>query len=252
MSFAVTFDRVRKVYPGGWLSGGEIEAVKNVSLSIPTGSVFGLLGPNRAGKTTLIRLLLSLCRFKGGSIFRLGRPVGDHSTLARIGYMHENQHFPRYLTATEILYFYGSLTMVSQDLLRQRVPALLARVGLADRDREPLSRFSKGMVQRLGLAQALVNEPDLLILDEPSEGLDLTGRQLLREVVAQQKGAGKTTILVSHVLTEVEQLCDRVAVIVRGSIVAEGSVSDLRRDPQSGEMHSLESVLQPLYLAGTA
>ena len=247
MSQAVTFDRVKKTYPGGWLSGGRIEAVNDISLSIPTGSVFGLLGPNRAGKTTLIRLLLSLCRLNGGTISRLGRPVTDHSTLGRVGYMHENQHFPRYLTATEILYFYGSLTMVSQDDLRARVPKLLARVGLADRDREPLSRFSKGMVQRLGLAQALVNRPELLILDEPSEGLDLTGRQLLREVIAEQKQAGKTTILVSHVLTEVEQLCDTLAVIVRGKIAAQGGVNDLRRDPKTGEMRSLESVLQPIY-----
>jgi len=250
MTHAVTFDNVRKVYPGGWLSGGKIEAVKGVSLTIPTGSVFGLLGPNRAGKTTLIRLLLSLCRLDGGSVARLGRPVGDRSTLARVGYMHENQHFPRYLTATEILYFYGSLTMVSQDDLRVRVPKLLARVGLADRDREPLSRFSKGMVQRLGLAQALINEPDLLILDEPSEGLDLTGRQLLREVVAEQKRAGKTVVLVSHVLTEVEHLCDSVAVIVRGSIAATGRIDEMRRDPKTGEMRSLESVLQPIYTAG--
>jgi ABC-2 type transport system ATP-binding protein len=138
------------------------------------------------------------------------------------------------------------LTLAAHDDLRRRIPALLERVGLADRASEPIACFSKGMVQRLGLAQALLNEPDLLVLDEPTEGLDLSGRQLLREIVNQQRKQGKTVLLVSHVLTEVETLCDRVAVIVRGRLVHQGPMSALTRQP-SGQPRSLEQALQPLY-----
>src|SRR5206468_6930558 len=130
-----------------------------------------------------------------------------------------NHAFPRYLSAAELLGFYGGLTGVRAEILDQRVEQLLVRVGLADRKDEPIARFSKGMVQRLGLAQALVNNPELLILDEPTEGLDLFGRQLMRQVVREFKAAGKTVLLVSHVLTEVEELCDRVAVLVAGKLV---------------------------------
>jgi ABC-2 type transport system ATP-binding protein len=251
MTDAVIFENVGRLYSGGIWGRTGIQAVQGISLRIPAGSVFGLLGPNRAGKTTLVKLLLSLCRLTQGSISRLGSPVSDNRTLSRIGYMHENQTFPRYLTATELLNYYGSLTLVPPEKLRVRVPLLLEQVGLADRVNEPISRFSKGMVQRLGLAQALINEPELLILDEPAEGLDLLGRRLLREVMAKQKEQGRTVLLVSHVLSDVEQMCDRIAVLVRGKMVAQGSVQDLIRDPATGATRPLESVLLPLYEAGS-
>jgi ABC-2 type transport system ATP-binding protein len=218
-----------------------------VSLAVERGEVFGLLGPNRAGKTTLIKILLGLCRPGGGRVSRLGRPLADRATLARVGYMHENQAFPRYLTAAGLLEFYGDMTVVPPAVLRQRVGVLLDRVGLADRARESIARFSKGMVQRLALAQALVGEPDLLVLDEPLEGLDLNGRQLLREVVGEQRRAGKTVILVSHALDEVAQACDRVAVLVDGRLALLGSVASLLRDPQTGRERSLEAALAPIY-----
>src|SRR5207253_7139845 len=142
--------------------------------------------------------------------------------------------FPRHLTARELLLFYGALTLVPADVLTPRVDRLLERVGLADRSAEPISRFSKGMVQRLGLAQALVNEPDLLVLDEPTEGLDLGGRKLLRAVVNETRAAGRTVLLVSHVLTEAEQLCDRVAGLVHGRLAHERPTAELRRDPATG------------------
>jgi ABC-2 type transport system ATP-binding protein len=242
----VEFDAVSKKYPADALKRHFIQAVEEVSLSINPGEVFGLLGPNRAGKTTLVKMLLSLCRPTQGHVNRLGKPASDRATLARVGYLHENHAFPRYLTATGLLQYYGALTLVPHEDLRRRIPALLDRVGLADRAREPIARFSKGMVQRLGLAQALVNEPDLLVLDEPTEGLDLTGRQLLREIVNQQRKQSKTVLLVSHVLTEVETLCDRVAVVVRGKLVHQGPMSALTRQP-SGQPRSLEQALQPLY-----
>lgn len=160
MADAVTFDRVVKTYQTGLLGRGPgVEAVRGVTLAVPAGGVFGLLGPNRAGKTTLVKLLLSLAAPTAGTVTRLGRPLADRSTLARVGYMHENHAFPRYLTAVELLGFYGGLSGVPSAELDGRVERLLDRVGLGDRRAEPIARFSKGMVQRLGLAQALVTTP---------------------------------------------------------------------------------------------
>jgi ABC-2 type transport system ATP-binding protein len=244
---AVAFENVGKLYLTGWSRHRGTQALKNVTLRVPTGQAFGLLGPNRAGKTTLVKLLLALGRPSEGAVTRLGKPASDISTLARVGYMHENQHFPRYLTARELLRFYAALTLMKPETIPPRVDALLKLVGLADRPDEPISRFSKGMVQRLGLAQALLNDPDLLVLDEPTEGLDLVGRALLRQVIAERKAKGKTVVLVSHVLSEVEQTCDRVAVIVNGTIVRDSTVADLTRDPKTGAGRSLEEALRPLY-----
>lgn len=247
MTAAAVFDQVVKTYPTGLLGrGAGVEALRGVSLTIPAGEVFGLLGPNRAGKTTLVKLLLSLSAPTAGTITRLDAPLADRRTLGRIGYMHENHAFPRYLSASELLNFYGGLAGVRSEELDARVEALLTRVGLADRKNEPIARFSKGMVQRLGLAQALLNDPELLILDEPTEGLDLTGRQLLREVVREFKAAKKTVLLVSHVLPEVEELCDRVTVLVSGKIVHTGPLATLVRDASGGK-RSLEAALRPLY-----
>src|SRR5262245_6611695 len=164
------FDNVCKDYPTGLLPGPKLRAVAGVSLHVRPGEVFGLLGPNRSGKTTLVKLLLSLARPTSGRVRRLGRPASHRATLARVGYVHENQAFPRYLTAAALLEYYGALSLMEAARARQRAGELLELVGLADRSREPISRFSKGMVQRLGLAQALLNEPDLLVLDEPAEG----------------------------------------------------------------------------------
>src|SRR5262245_45335674 len=244
---AAAFANVGKVYPTGWSRRNGTRAVSNVSLQIPAGQVFGLLGPNRAGKTTLVKLLLALGRPTEGSVIRLGKPATDISTLAHVGYMHENQHFPRYLTSRELLHFYAALTLMKPETISPRVDELLKLVGLADRPDEPISRFSKGMVQRLGLAQALLNDPDLLVLDEPTEGLDLVGRALLRQVIAERKAKGKTVLLVSHVLSEVEQTCDRVAVIVSGSVVKDAALADLVKDPKTGQWRPLELALRPLY-----
>jgi ABC-2 type transport system ATP-binding protein len=242
-SSALEFESVTKVYRSGLFRRAELCAVHEVSFSVQPGEVFALLGPNRAGKTTLVKLLLSLCRPTGGRVTRLGRPAADRGTLARIGYVHENQAFPRYLTAVGLLDYYGALTRLSQDDVRKRVPKLLELVGLADRAREPIARFSKGMVQRLAVAQALLNDPDLLVLDEPSEGLDLAGRRLVRQTAADLRGRGKTVLLVSHVLAEVEQVCDRVAVLAGGRLQHVGPVGALTRDAG----RSLEQAVQEFY-----
>ena len=244
---AASFENVSKVYVSGLLQKRQVQAVQGVTLHIEPGQVFGLLGPNRAGKTTLVKILLSLCKPSEGKVSRLGQPLGDRGTLARVGYMHENHAFPRYLHAAGLLEYYGALSLVKPEVLRKRVPELLERVGLADRAAEPISRFSKGMVQRLGLAQALINDPELLVLDEPSEGLDLSGRKLIREVAADLKSKGRTVLLVSHVLTEVEQICDKVAVLVNSRLAKVGTVADLTTDPKTGAPRSLEQALEEIY-----
>jgi ABC-2 type transport system ATP-binding protein len=244
---AVEFIEVSRDYATGWLPGRTLRAVDRVSLRVEPGEVFGLLGPNRAGKTTLVKMLLSLCQPTAGSIVRLGRPASDRATLGRVGYMHENHAFPRHLNARELLWGYGALSLVPYEQLGPRVEALLEQVGLADRASDAIWRYSKGMVQRLGLAQALVNDPDLLVLDEPTEGLDLAGRRLLRDVIARHRAAGKAVLIVSHVLPEIERLCDRVAVLANGRLVRASSMDDLLSDGQSGPSRSLEDALQELY-----
>ncbi len=243
----LTFDGVVKDYPSGLLKRRRLRAVDGVTLSVGPGEVLALLGPNRAGKTTLVKLLLSLCRPTAGTVTRLGRPAADRRTLERVGYVHENQAFPRYQTAAGLLEYYGALSFLPEPVVKERIPQLLERVGLSDRAREPIARFSKGMVQRLGIAQALINDPDLLVLDEPSEGLDLAGRRLVREVVAEQRRRGRTVLLVSHVLTEVEQVCDRVAVLVSGRVAFVGPLADLTRDPDTGEDRPLEQAVRDVY-----
>jgi ABC-2 type transport system ATP-binding protein len=245
----VEFLGVVKDYPRDLLGREQLRAVDGVSFQVLPGEIFGLLGPNRAGKTTLVKLLLALCQPTQGAVMRFGRPSTDRSTLRQIGYVHENQAFPRYLTARALLEFYGALSLLPEETVKARVPPLLQRVGLADRSEEPISRFSKGMVQRLGIAQALLNEPDLLVFDEPSEGLDLSGRQLVRDLVRTQKQQGKTVLFVSHVLSEVEQFCDRVGVIAAGKLAYVGALADLLKDPQSAAPRSLEAALQGYYTA---
>ncbi|HEY5312985.1 MAG TPA: ABC transporter ATP-binding protein, partial [Pirellulales bacterium] len=227
-----------------------VAALRNVSLGVPCGSVFGLVGPNRAGKTTLVKLLLSLCRPTAGQVKRLGRPASDRRTLARVGYLHESQAFGRYLSAAALLEYYGVLSEVSRHQLRARIPQLLEQVGLADRAHEPIARFSKGMVQRLALAQALVNAPDLLVLDEPTEGMDLPARQMLHEVVRACRRRQATVLLISHSLHDVEQLCDEVAVLRSGELAFVGPVSELTAGG-SADPAALEHALEPLYAGMT-
>ena len=244
----VEFQNVSKVYRAGLFPRRAVWALRHVSLAVPQGAVFGLIGPNRAGKTTLVKTLLSICSLTEGTIQRLGRPWKDRSTLAAVGYLHESQSFPRYLTATALLHYYGSLSLVPATLLARRVPQLLAEVDLADRAAEPIARFSKGMVQRLALAQALVNDPDLLVLDEPAEGMDLLARKLLDEVILRRRDRGKTAILVSHSMADVSRLCDEVGLLRAGQVAFAGHLRDLLEDaPADFSAETLQAVLEPLY-----
>ncbi len=234
MAAVVQFENVTKLYASPWRPRRVLRALDSVSLSIEPGEIFGLVGPNRAGKTTLVKILLSICRPTSGRVMRLGAPWWHRETLARVGYVHESQAFPRYLTARTLLEYYAALTLVPAALVRQRAPELLERFGLADRSREPIGRFSKGMLQRLALAQALINDPDLLVLDEPSEGMDLSARRLLGEVLTDRRNRGQTAILVSHALSDIERLCDRVAVLRGGRAAFVGPVSALTAHAPAG------------------
>jgi ABC-2 type transport system ATP-binding protein len=248
----IEFEEIVKDYPTGLFGRRKLRAVDQVSFQVEPGEVFGLLGPNRAGKTTLVKILLSLCQPTSGRARRFGRPTSDRSTLQRVGYVHENQAFPRYLTASGLLQYYGALSLTPYEEVQKRVPVLLEQVGLADRSREPIAQFSKGMVQRLSLAQALINDPELLVLDEPNEGLDVPGRMLVRDVVAEHRRRGRTVLLISHVTTEVEQLCDRAAVVVRGKLAFIGTLATLTlQDPAAGSKRALEEVLRDLYQQNT-
>ncbi len=249
---AVHFEDVCKVFASRPFSRGGIRALDRVCLSISTGEVFGLVGPNRAGKTTLVKILLSICRPTSGRIQRLGRDWSDRSTLARVGYVHESQAFPPYLTAQRLLEYYGALSRQPLPTVRRRGKELLERFGLADRRDESIGRFSKGMLQRLALAQALINDPELLVLDEPSEGMDLAARRLLHDVIRQRKKQGHTAILISHATSDIERLCDRVAVLRGGSVAFVGPVSQLKNefgaDRSTADIDSpFEEALEPFY-----
>lgn len=206
-----------------------MQALSGLDLKVPRGAVFGLLGPNGAGKTTLVKLALGIAFPTGGRVAVLDRPAGDVETRARVGYLPENHRYPAHLTGEQTLYFFGRLSGLGDPELGRRVELLLKRVKLEDWRATPVRKYSKGMMQRLGMAQAILNEPDLLILDEPTDGVDPVGRREIRDLLLEQKDRGATIFLNSHLLSEVERVCDRVAILKGGRLVREGQVEDLTR-----------------------
>lgn len=198
---------------------GTRPAVRDLTLQVGRGEAFGFLGPNGAGKSTSIKMLLGLVKPSGGRALLLGKPVGTRETRTRIGFLPEHFRFYDWLSAPELVSFHGRLCGVAENVLRRRVPQLLERVGLSAHGAKPLRSFSKGMMQRVGLAQAIVNDPEILFLDEPTSGLDPAGRKLVRDVIREQRDRGATVFLNSHLLGEVEKSCDRVAFIREGAIV---------------------------------
>lgn len=247
---AAVFEKVTKEYRQGWRTR-PLLALDSVSFAVPWGQVFGLIGPNRAGKTTLVKILLSICRPTSGRIMRLECPLSDRSTLARVGYVHENPSFPRYLSARQLLEGYGRLSGVKVPLVRKRAGELLDQVGLADRSHESIARFSKGMLQRLALAQALINDPWLLVLDEPSEGMDLSARRLLHEAIEERRKRGYSVILVSHALSDIGRLCDSVCVLRGGRVAYLGRTADLAGET-TNDYSNLEEAVEPLYAGAQA
>jgi ABC-2 type transport system ATP-binding protein len=213
-TLTIDASRLRKSY-------GTRAAVRDLTIQVGRGEAFGFLGPNGAGKSTSIKMLLGLVKPTGGKALLLGQPVGTRAVRARIGFLPEHFRFYDWLSASELIFFHGKLCGLAEDTLRRKVPRLLERVGLGAQHNKPIRSFSKGMMQRVGLAQAIVNDPEILFLDEPTSGLDPAGRKLVREVIGEQCRHGATVFLNSHLLGEVEQSCDRVAFIRDGSIVGE-------------------------------
>ena len=203
-------------------------AVRNLSLSVRTGEIFGFLGPNGAGKSTAIKMLLGLVKPSGGRAVVLGASSNDVSVRRKIGFLPEDFRFYEWLSAAELLNLHGRLCRMEAARLRERVPALLDMVGLTPHRDKHLREFSKGMLQRIGLAQALIHAPELIFLDEPTSGLDPMGRRLVRDVIRAQRESGATVFLNSHLLSEVEVTCDQVAFIKDGEVVA---TRDLRTHP---------------------
>ena len=204
---------------------GPTLAVADLSLTVGAGEIFGFLGPNGAGKTTSVKMLLALIEPTGGSGRVLGKPLGDRAVRARIGFLPEHFRFHDCLSARELLRFHGRLYGLRGADLEARIDALLARVDLLDAADRPLRGYSKGMLQRAGLAQALLNDPELVFLDEPTSGLDPLGRLLVRDIIGELRTRGATVFLNSHLLGEVEATCDRVAFVKQGRIVHELSLT---------------------------
>lgn len=211
-TYAIETNQLRKVF-------GEYAAVKGLTLQVQQGEVFGFLGPNGAGKTTSIKMLLGLIAPTSGEALLLGKHVGDKDAMSRIGFLPEHFRFQEWLTAEEFLTVNGQLLNMQKDDLKKRMNELLERVGLSDFRHKQLRTFSKGMLQRIGLAQALLNRPALVFLDEPTSGLDPVGRRLVRDVIHEVRAEGTSVFLNSHLLSEIEVTCDRVAFIRHGEVV---------------------------------
>lgn len=209
---------------------GEKLAVADLTLDVPRGEVFGFLGPNGAGKSTSVKMLLGLVRPSGGAAQVLGGGPGDARVMARVGFLPEHFRFHEWLHAAEFLDLHGRLYGIAPAERVRRIPQLLEQVGLAEQTKRPLAGFSKGMLQRIGLAQALLNEPDLVFLDEPTSALDPFGRLLVRGVIQQLKARGATVFLNSHLLGEVEATCDRVAFIRQGRVLRTLTLRDFHPD----------------------
>jgi ABC-2 type transport system ATP-binding protein len=227
---------------------GSVVAVDSLHLSVTKGEVFGFLGPNGAGKTTTIKMLLGLVHPTSGSAQIFDREPGDPQAMGCIGFLPEHFRFHPWLTAAGFLDLHGRLHGLTDAQRKDRIPKLLARVGLADRANARLAEFSKGMAQRIGLAQALLNEPELVFLDEPTSGLDPVGRYEVRDLIRELRSAGVTVFLNSHFLSEVEVTCDRIAIVKRGRVVRIGRLDDLTA--QSPEVEIRAGGLTPELIAG--
>ena len=234
-SNAIVADGLSKIYRTGFWLNQKISSLQDFSLTIRKGETFGVLGPNGAGKTTLLKILLGIVQPTSGTGEILGYPLGDRAAKKSIGYLPENAYYYDYLTGWELLDFIGSLFGVEPSLRRQRITDLLDLVGLSQSvaRKKQLRQYSKGMVQRIGVAQALINDPEVLFLDEPMSGLDPVGRYQVREIILTLKNQGKTVFFNSHILSDVELICDRIGILNKGELVAMGTLNELLGTEQS-------------------
>ena len=245
----IQLEQLHKRYRSG-LFGKPVEALCGVSFAVEPGQIFGLLGPNGAGKTTIIKILLGIIGRTSGSATLLDFPAGDRRGRRQVGYLPERLRLSPHQTARTALQFYGQLSGMSSAAVTRRSDELLSLVGLSGRDRESVRRYSKGMQQRLALAQAMLHDPEVLILDEPTDGLDPVGRSQVRTALQTVRDAGKTVFLNSHLLQEVEMVCDHVAILNEGRLRFEGTIQSLTPDGSgqvavvvTGDEHQVHSVV---------
>lgn len=231
---AIDLRDVAKVYKG------RVHALQGIEMKVARGEVFGLLGPNGAGKSTLVKIMMTVIRPTRAVGTLLGQPVGHKPTLRKVGYLPENHRFPKYLTGRQTLEFFGALAQVDRATRKKRAAELLDVVGMGDWAGRKVSTYSKGMMQRIGIAQALMGDPDLVVLDEPTDGVDPVGRRDIRDVLDRVRRQGKTVFVNSHLLSELEVICDRVAILVKGRVAKQGSIDDLTAKSQRYEIE-LES-----------
>ncbi len=236
MEHVLSVRGLRKSYRVRWRKARR-QALRGLDLEVPRGSIFGLLGPNGAGKTTTLKIVMGLVKPDAGNVLVLGEEGTSPLARARIGFLPEQPYFELYLTPRRLLAYYGRLAGMDAARIKSRSSYLLNMVGLAEAADLPLEKFSKGMLQRMGLAQSLLAEPEFLILDEPSTGLDPLGKVQVREMLAGLHDGGTTILISSHQLSEIEEICDRVAVIAAGENVASGGLDELLR---SGEEYEIK------------
>src|SRR5437016_3309908 len=239
MTIAIEIDKLTKDYETGFLRKRKVRALDGLSLTVESGQIFGFLGANGAGKTTTLKLLMRLIYPTSGTARINGRDINDVSMHAHIGYLPENPYFYDYLTAREFLTYCAELFGQDRAARELRTKELLTRVNLEKKswDRQ-LRKFSKGMLQRVGLAQALVNDPEIVFLDEPMSGLDPVGRREVRDLIASLRTQGKTVFMCSHILSDIEVLCDSVAILKHGRLAHAGSLAELR----AGEANTVEVI----------
>lgn len=224
--YAIETAGLTKIYRSRW-TRREVRAVAGISLQVPRGTIFGLLGPNGAGKTTFVKLLLSATHPTAGSALLFGRDARETEARRPIGYLPENHRFPTYFTGEGMLDFYAALSGLDAAQRKKLIPELLELVGLAQWGGMRLGKYSKGMLQRVGLAQALIHSPSLLILDEPTDGVDPVGRRHIRDILTRCEEKGVTIFINSHLLVEVEMFCREVAILHQGKVALSGKVADL-------------------------
>ncbi len=227
--YAIQTNHLTKRYSLGWRKG-KLLALDDLNLRIQPGEVYGLLGPNGSGKTTTLKIVLGLIEASDGDAFIFGEPCYKVQSRVHVGFLPENPYFYRYLSGAETLEFFGRLCGLKGASLRKRIDELIELVGLTKARDRRLVGYSKGMLQRIGLAQALIHEPELLLLDEPTAGVDPIGSRAIRDLILRLKGMGKTVLLSSHLLAQVQDVCDRIGVLNLGKMILEGNVGDLIRD----------------------
>ena len=243
MNPIIEIENLSKDYETGFWKKKKVRALDDISLTVSSGQIFGFLGGNGAGKTTTIKILMSLLFPTAGSARILGQDISDFRMHSRIGYCPENPYFYDYLTAAELMNYFGELFGLDAKKRREKTEELLTKVGLAEKDwNKQLRKFSKGMLQRIGLAQSLVNEPEIVFLDEPMSGLDPIGRREVRELIDSLRANGTTVFMSTHILSDVEALCDEVAILRNGRLAATGRLDELLAS--HGEVQSFEIIVK--------